>query len=59
MKAAREQFARFLADQSGATAIEYGLIAGLIAIAIVGGIATLGTATGDSFNRANAGFPDA
>ena len=36
-------FARFAADQSGATAIEYGLIAALIAVAIIGAITTVGT----------------
>ena len=36
-------FARFAADQSGATAIEYGLIAGLIAVVIITGATTLGT----------------
>ncbi|WP_150525199.1 Flp family type IVb pilin [Roseibium sediminis] len=34
---------RFAKDESGATAIEYGLIAGLIAIAIIGAATTLGT----------------
>ena len=28
-------FSRFAADQSGATAIEYGLIAGLISVVII------------------------
>ncbi|WP_349359360.1 Flp family type IVb pilin [Stappia sp.] len=37
-------FARFAEDESGATAIEYGLIAGLISI----GIITAVTAAGDS-----------
>lgn len=36
-------FARFLKDESGATAIEYGLIAALISVAIVGGATTVGT----------------
>jgi len=35
-------FARFVKDESGATAIEYGLIAALIALAIVAGATTLG-----------------
>ena len=56
MKAAREKLVRFLADEHGATAIEYALIAGLIGLAIVGGATALGTATGNSFNNANAGF---
>jgi pilus assembly protein Flp/PilA len=32
-----------LTDRSGATAIEYGLIAALIAVAIVAGVTTVGT----------------
>ena len=31
---------KFLMDENGATAIEYGLIAGLISIAIVGGVSS-------------------
>jgi pilus assembly protein Flp/PilA len=34
---------RFVADESGATAIEYGLIAALISVAIIGAITLLGT----------------
>lgn len=34
---------RFSQDQSGATAIEYGLIAGLIAVVIITAITTVGT----------------
>lgn len=33
---------KFLSDESGATAIEYGLIASLIAVAIVAVLLTLG-----------------
>ena len=36
-------FIRFVKDDSGATAIEYGLIAGMIALVIVGALTTLGT----------------
>ncbi|MFA6280846.1 MAG: Flp family type IVb pilin [Bdellovibrionales bacterium] len=35
-------FTRFLKQEEGATAIEYGLIASLIAVAIVGVLLTLG-----------------
>jgi pilus assembly protein Flp/PilA len=35
-------FQKFLNDESGATAIEYGLIASLIAVAIIAGATTLG-----------------
>ena len=34
---------RFAKDESGATAIEYGLIAALIAIAIIGALTSIGT----------------
>jgi pilus assembly protein Flp/PilA len=34
---------RFLSDQSGATAIEYGLIVALIAVVIIAAVTTLGT----------------
>lgn len=43
-------FARFVKDESGATAIEYGLIAGLIAVAIIVGAGALGTALNTKFN---------
>jgi pilus assembly protein Flp/PilA len=33
---------RFINDQSGVTAIEYGLIASLVAVAIIGAVSTLG-----------------
>ena len=39
----RAVFAKFVENQKGATAIEYGLIAGLIAIVIITGLGTLGT----------------
>ncbi len=34
---------RFLADDSGVTAIEYGLIAALIAVVIIGSVTLVGT----------------
>jgi pilus assembly protein Flp/PilA len=43
-------FARFLKDESGATAIEYGLIAALISVAIITGATTLGGALSNTFN---------
>ena len=41
---------RFLSDTSGATAIEYGMIAGLISVVIIGTITTLGTKLNTKFN---------
>jgi pilus assembly protein Flp/PilA len=37
-----QRFRRFLRDESGATAIEYGLIAGLIAVGIIGAMTAFG-----------------
>ena len=44
-------FARFLKDESGATAIEYGLIAALIAVAIIAGATTLGSDLNNTFSN--------
>jgi len=41
---------RFVKDESGATAIEYGLIAAGIAVAIIGVLTTLGTNLTGTFN---------
>lgn len=49
-------FARFLKDESGATAIEYGLIAALIAVAIIGGVGALGQSTNAAFNKVTTGI---
>jgi pilus assembly protein Flp/PilA len=40
---------RFYKDESGATAIEYGLIATLIAVAIIAGAGALGTSLNGKF----------
>lgn len=40
---------RFLKDESGATAIEYGLIAALIAVVLVGALTALGTNLSNTF----------
>ena len=44
-------FSRFVRDDSGATAIEYGLIAGLIAVVIVTAVTTVGTKLTNTFNK--------
>ncbi|GAA0616295.1 Flp family type IVb pilin [Brevundimonas kwangchunensis] len=43
---------RFANDESGATAIEYGLIMALIFLVIIGAITALGGATESLFNNA-------
>jgi pilus assembly protein Flp/PilA len=48
-----KQFARrLLHDQSGATAIEYGLIVALIAVVIIGAVTTLGSNLNTSLQTA-------
>jgi pilus assembly protein Flp/PilA len=42
-------FARFVKDESGATAIEYGLIASLISIAAIAAFQTVGTKLSATF----------
>ena len=44
-------FARFMKDESGATAIEYGLIAALIAVGIIGAVGSIGNTLSDTFNE--------
>jgi pilus assembly protein Flp/PilA len=41
---------QFMKDESGATAIEYGLIAALIAVVIITGAKLLGGNVGNTFN---------
>ena len=43
--------ASFLRDESGATAIEYGLIAAGISVAIIAAVQALGTNIGGTFNN--------
>jgi pilus assembly protein Flp/PilA len=45
-----EKMKRFLKDEEGVTAIEYGLIAALIAVVIIGAVATLGTNLSSKFS---------
>lgn len=42
---------RFLKDESGATAIEYGLIAALIAVVLVGALSAVGDSLGAAFEK--------
>ena len=43
-------FARLMKDESGATAIEYGLIAALISVALITGATALGGSLNNTFN---------
>jgi pilus assembly protein Flp/PilA len=42
---------KFLSDDSGATALEYGLIASLIAVAIIAGLRALSSNLNNTFNK--------
>jgi pilus assembly protein Flp/PilA len=44
--------ARLVRDESGATAIEYGLIVALISVLVIGAITTLGTNLNTSLSKA-------
>lgn len=47
---------KFLRNRSGATVIEYCIIAGIISVAVVGGASAIGSSTNASFNSVQAGF---
>ena len=47
---------RFKDDESGATAIEYGLIAALIAVAVIAAIQAVGTAVSTTFSEIESGL---
>ena len=48
--------ARFMKDESGATAIEYGLIAAGIAVAIIAAIQAVGTGLNTKMGQVSAGL---
>jgi pilus assembly protein Flp/PilA len=47
----RTPITRFAWDESGATAIEYGLIASLIAVVIIASVTIVGTKLSTTFNE--------
>ena len=49
---------RFAKDESGATAIEYGLIAALIAVAIIAALAALGPKLSATFGKVTEKLPE-
>ncbi len=44
---------RFAKNESGATAIEYGLIVALIAVVIIGAVSSVGSSLSTKFNTIN------
>ncbi|WP_425991931.1 Flp family type IVb pilin [Brevundimonas sp. TWP2-3-2] len=49
-----KSISRFVEDESGATAIEYGLIAALIAVVIIGAVQLVGTNLSATFDKVSA-----
>ena len=47
-------FRRLIKNEKGATAIEYGLIAALIAVAAIGAMTGIGSKLGTTFNNVSA-----
>lgn len=49
-------FARFMKDESGATAIEYGLIAACISVAIIAVVQGVGSGLNNTFTKVKTGL---
>src|SRR4051794_22321292 len=47
----KSAFTRFIEDESGATAIEYGLLAALISVVIIGAVKVAGTNLSNKFTQ--------
>ena len=52
-------FSRFIKDEAGATAIEYGLIVALIAVVIIGAVTAIGGTLNDTFTTIDNELADA
>ena len=59
MKALTTRIGRFLREEDGVTAIEYGLIAALIAVAIIITVTAVGVKLNDTFEKINAALLNA
>lgn len=55
----RKRAARLRRDESGATAVEYGLILALMTIALIGAIGATGSSTGEKWNGVSQDIGDA
>lgn len=51
-----ESATRFRHDEDGATAIEYALVAGLIAVVIIAAVTSIGETLSDSFSEVESGL---
>ena len=48
---------RFIRDESGATAIEYGLIVALISVVIISAVTTIGSKLNKGFGKISSSLP--
>ena len=53
------KLAKFLNDESGATAIEYGLIAALVSVAAIGALTAMGNSLSTMFNTVSSALSSA
>lgn len=53
------QLARFLHQEDGATAIEYGLIAALVSVAAIGALTAMGNSLNTMFNTVSSALSGA
>jgi pilus assembly protein Flp/PilA len=52
-----EQIKNFFKDESGASAVEYGLLVALIAVAIITAVTSLGTKLSGEFDKVTTALP--
>ena len=52
-----ERIKDFFKDESGASAVEYGLLVALIAVVIIVAVTTLGTKLNSNFGKINSKLP--
>jgi len=52
-------FIRFIKDEDGATAIEYGLIAALVSVAAIGALTAMGNSLNTLFNSVSSALSGA
>ena len=57
MNTARTHLARFLADERGSSAVEYGLLCALMVLAVIGSITAVGSASSEHYNTVAESFP--
>jgi len=52
-----EQIKNFFKDESGASAVEYGLLVALIAVVVIGAVTIIGTKLNETFTKVGTSLP--